>query len=83
MAYRAWTEYEASQRNLSGWVRNRSDGTVEAMFIGAPEDVDTMLDACRVGPPAARVSAVKPAPENDDAPAPRVEDGRFVCLPTV
>ncbi len=53
--FRGWTVDEATARGLSGWVRNRRDGTVEAVFEGAPEAVDAMVEACRTGPPAARV----------------------------
>ncbi len=53
--FRAWTTQEAELRNLRGWVRNRPDGTVEALFSGAEADVDDMIEACRQGPPAARV----------------------------
>ena len=56
--FRAWTMQEATARGLDGWVRNRTDGTVEAVFQGAPEAVDEMVAACRQGPPAARVTAV-------------------------
>mgnify|MGYP000844133996 CR=1 FL=1 len=60
--YRAWTEKEALARGLDGWVRNRSDGTVEAVFSGADADIDAMLAACRTGPPLARVEDVVTAP---------------------
>ena len=53
--FRAWTTQEAERRNLRGWVRNRPDGTVEALFSGAEADVDDMIEACRQGPAAARV----------------------------
>ena len=53
--FRAWTKQEAKLRNLRGWVRNCTDGTVEALFSGAMADVDDMIEACRRGPPAARV----------------------------
>ncbi len=56
--FRGWTVDEATARGLSGWVRNRRDGTVEAVFEGAPEAVDAMVEACRSGPPAARVHDV-------------------------
>ncbi|MCH6588225.1 MAG: acylphosphatase [Proteobacteria bacterium] len=49
--FRGWTVDEATARGLSGWVRNRRDGTVEAVFEGAPEAVDAMVEACRTGPP--------------------------------
>lgn len=58
--YRGWTVTEARQRGLRGWVRNRSDGSVEALFAGPKPVVDAMLDACWRGPPAAKVREVKP-----------------------
>jgi acylphosphatase len=58
VGYRAWTEYIALEVGLEGWVRNRSDGTVEALFAGPSDVVATMLDACRQGPPGARVEAI-------------------------
>ena len=51
--FRGWTVDEATARGLSGWVRNRRDGTVEAVFEGAPAAVDAMIEACRSGPPPA------------------------------
>jgi acylphosphatase len=56
--YRYWAIQEATRRRLSGWVRNRSDGSVEALFSGSKADVDSMIIACRQGPPAARVTNV-------------------------
>ena len=53
--YRGWTEREALRRRLDGWVRNRRDGTVEALFSGPEELVSEMIEACGEGPPAARV----------------------------
>ena len=67
--YRAWTEKEATERGLSGWVRNCSDGTVEAVFSGTEADVDAMLVACRTGPRLARVEGV--VAEACDAPEQR------------
>ncbi len=56
--YRGWTVQEAVRRGLRGWVRNRSDGSVEALFAGPAPDVDAMVEACWRGPPAARVARV-------------------------
>lgn len=53
--FRAWTVEQAGKRGLTGWVRNRQDGTVEAVFCGAPSAVQSMLGAARQGPEAARV----------------------------
>lgn len=60
--FRAWTEKEAIARGLDGWVRNRPDGTVEAVFSGADTEVDAMLDACKTGPRLANVEQVTVAP---------------------
>jgi acylphosphatase len=56
--YRGWTVHEAVQRGLRGWVRNRADGSVEALFAGPAAKVDAMVEVCRRGPPAARVARV-------------------------
>ncbi len=59
VAYRAWTERRAEALGLSGWVRNRADGSVEAVFCGPPDRVETMLADCREGPRLARVDKVE------------------------
>ncbi len=56
--YRGWTVAEARSRGLAGWVRNRSDGRVEALFHGSAAEVEAMVESCRQGPPAARVTSV-------------------------
>ncbi len=63
--YRGWTVGEARARGLDGWVRNRRDGSVEAVFAGLPEAVAEMVAACRQGPPMARVVAVETHPHDD------------------
>lgn len=73
--FRAWTVEQARQRRLSGWVRNRGDGTVEAVFAGDGAAVDAMIDACRTGPKHARVGEIERFP----AGTPR--DGGFRQLP--
>lgn len=55
VGYRAWTELVALERGLGGWVRNRHDGAVEAVFVGDAAAVRAMLSDCRRGPPTARV----------------------------
>jgi acylphosphatase len=60
--YRAWTAGEADKLGLSGWVRNRADGTVEALICGPAEKVDLMLAKCRKGPPLARVDSITVEP---------------------
>ena len=53
VGFRAWVAQEASARGLTGWVRNRRTGAVEALVRGDPSVVAIMLEACRRGPPAA------------------------------
>jgi len=67
--FRGWTVDEARRRGLDGWVRNRRDGSVEALFKGPSEAVDDMIAACRHGPPAARVEAVEHQPAGSAAGA--------------
>ena len=64
--YRGWAIDEAEARGLRGWVRNRRDGSVEALFVGAQRQVEAMIEACRRGPPAARVDQVVREPAADD-----------------
>jgi len=75
--FRGWTVEEARARDLDGWVRNRADGTVEAVFAGPRAVVDDMVALCWRGPPAAVVRDVKVA-----LVAPPAEIG-FRVLPTM
>lgn len=59
VGFRAWTVATAASMGLQGWVRNRGDGTVEAIFSGRDESVISMVEACKVGPPASRVNAIE------------------------
>ena len=59
VGYRAFVEMRAAELGLSGWVRNRRDGSVEAVVQGPSAAVDAMLDRCRSGPPGARVDRVE------------------------
>jgi acylphosphatase len=58
VGYRAFVESEAFARGLAGWVRNRRDGSVEALFTGEEPLVAEMIEACRQGPFAARVDRI-------------------------
>jgi acylphosphatase len=58
VGYRAFTEITALERGIEGWVRNRHDGSVEALFSGAEAEVAAMIAACRCGPPGARVETI-------------------------
>jgi len=56
--FRSWTEEQAEALGLAGWVRNRRDGSVEALFGGPEPVVRHMIEQCRQGPPAARVERI-------------------------
>jgi acylphosphatase len=55
VGFRAFVEREALTRGIEGWVRNRHDGSVEALFAGDEDVVAGMIEACRQGPLGARV----------------------------
>jgi len=59
VGFRAWVEDEATGLGLDGWVRNRRDGTVEAVFGGDTDRVTEMLRRCEQGPPSARVTSIE------------------------
>ena len=65
VGYRAWLARQASRFSLSGWVRNRQDGSVEAVISGPEEAVRTVVERCRSGPPLARVTAVGEQAEDE------------------
>lgn len=77
VGYRDWTQAVARQLGLRGWVRNRVDETVEALFAGDAATIDRMVAACRRGPSIARVDAVDVIP----ADAADLPDG-FTRRPT-
>lgn len=60
--YRGWTVEQAQRLGLTGWVRNRADGSVEAVFQGTDAGVETMVKMCREGPSAARVGGITVEP---------------------
>ncbi|MEE1658226.1 acylphosphatase [Microvirga sp. CF3062] len=59
VSFRAWMQHQAELRGLKGWVRNRQDGSVEAMFSGPADLVQVMLKACHQGPASALVENVE------------------------
>ena len=83
VGYRAWVTHAATARNLEGWVRNRRDDSVEAVFSGPDDTVSDMIDACRRGPPLARVSGIREVAAVDDALRLRRAGERFSVLPTI
>ncbi|MGY2053166.1 acylphosphatase [Methylobacterium sp. JK268] len=56
VGFRAWTREAAAARDLSGFVRNREDGSVEVVLCGEPEAVAAVMEALRHGPAGARVT---------------------------
>jgi|MudIll2142460700_1097286.scaffolds.fasta_scaffold602020_2 acylphosphatase len=58
VGFRNYLAYKAEQLHIGGWVRNRMDGSVEAVVHGAPAAVDTIIECARRGPRAAQVTAV-------------------------
>ena len=58
VGYRNYIAYKAQQFHITGWVRNRSDGSVEAVFQGTPENVEALIQRAHRGPPKASVSGV-------------------------
>jgi acylphosphatase len=64
--YRNWTVDNARELGLKGWVRNRRDGSVEAVFSGSPNAVQEMEQRCRRGPRDAVVTGLEVFPGDDD-----------------
>ena len=83
VGYRAWVEHQARVHHLEGWVRNRRDGSVEALFAGAADVVSNTVALCRRGPASARVETVQEQPADSDALNLRYAGERFSVLPTV
>ena len=77
VGYRDWAIVTAQRLGLSGWVRNRADGSVEALVVGDDDAVGRMIEACRRGPTLARVDAVDVEPVDLD-----VLPSGFTRLPT-
>lgn len=61
--FRQSTCDQARAHGVCGWVRNRPDGSVEAVFEGSPDAVEAMAAWCAHGPPMARVTAVEASEE--------------------
>jgi acylphosphatase len=67
VGFRASLQDEARKLGISGWVRNRRDGTVEAVLQGAPESLAALIAWARRGPPGSRVTDVKESAADDEA----------------
>ncbi|HWL80740.1 MAG TPA: acylphosphatase [Roseomonas sp.] len=77
VGYRDWMVREATRLGVLGWVRNRADGSVEAVVAGDAAAVGALLTACRAGPPLARVESI-----DEDFADPPAEPG-FRRAPTL
>ena len=82
VGFRAFVEYEATRRNIEGWVRNRRGRIVEAVFAGEHEAVEALIAVSRVGPRGARVDGIEVRVASDDELALRGSES-FAVLPTV
>ena len=83
VGYRAWVEHAATSLGLQGWVRNRRDGSVEALFVGSAELVAHMIEQCRQGPGSARVEHVQATEATADLLETRGARDGFSMLPTL
>lgn len=75
--YRGWLVEEAAAHAVNGWVRNRGDGTVEALLAGDEPDVRALIERCREGPRLARVARI------EELPATELPAAGFVQRPTI
>jgi acylphosphatase len=82
VGFRAFVEDHAARTRVDGWVRNRRDGTVEAVFAGESRAIEDAIAACRNGCHAARVDGVEVRDGRADELALR-GDQKFAVLPTL
>jgi acylphosphatase len=66
VGFRAFVTWHAQSHGLRGWVRNRRDGSVEALLIGESDAVAAMIEECKRGPQSARVDGIEKLPATDD-----------------
>ena len=59
VGYRYWLYKEANEKNISGWVRNKISGEVEALIIGNDVDINNLIKLCKKGPPLSKVTKIK------------------------
>ena len=78
VGYRDWAIETGRRLGLTGWVRNRRDGAVEALIVGEEAAVGEMIEACRRGPALARVDGIDVDPIDLDV----LPEG-FTRLPTI
>jgi acylphosphatase len=83
VGFRAFVEYAALQRGIEGWVRNRHDGSVEAVFAGPPKTVEAMIVECRAGPRSGHVDALDQRDGSEGELTARAPGELFSVLRTV
>ena len=66
--YRGFAVEQAQARGLDGWVRNRGDGTVEALVAGPAEAIESLVQRCWQGPSMAHVHEIVISPASDPGP---------------
>lgn len=82
VGFRRWAEKNATKQNLSGWVRNVSDGSVEIVIKGHEEDINHFLSLCWQGPIFSNVIMVQPVTIPKNTPLP-IEEGVFKIVASV
>ncbi len=82
VGFRMFVEDAAAMHRIAGWVRNRRDGSVEAVFAGAAEAVRAVIEACRRGPRGAWVEALDEREGGEELLAQRHPGERFSVLRT-
>jgi acylphosphatase len=82
VGYRAFVELQAELLELEGWVRNRRDGSVEALAEGSGEAVEKLIKACWQGPPSGLVSRVQVSDGDPKLLGLRPAGEKFAMLPT-
>ena len=82
VGFRMFVDDTAERLNLEGWVRNRRDGSVEAVFAGPDEAVGAAVEACRKGPRGSRVESVEAGEGSRDLLQQRAPGERFSVLRT-
>jgi acylphosphatase len=83
VGYRAFAADEAEQLGLEGWVRNRRDGSVEAVAFGETAKIERLISVFRSGPPSARVASVDVTDAEPSALGLRPAGQKFAMLSTV
>ena len=59
VGFRYWLHKAAIQKNVTGWVRNRISGEVEALLIGKDEEINSLINLCEIGPLSSEVTKVQ------------------------